>query len=208
MERRDVAFIAIEGNIGAGKSTLLRALQKHCGSLDVAWVNEPAWEASDHDMLALFYKDPSRWAFPMQMNCLLTRMQALHSAASGSNAVVVVERSLLSDRMFAEAARDNGTITAPEFGVYKKLHEHAIRSTPPLSGIIYVTTPAAECADRIAARGTPSESGMSLPYLQSLERLHATHVADAGVPVLSISGDVSDATPAVAAFIRKVALIN
>ena len=60
-------YIVIEGCIGVGKSTLCRLIRDSWGA---HLVMEPD---SINPFLELYYKDPERFAFPVQMFYLITR---------------------------------------------------------------------------------------------------------------------------------------
>ena len=60
-------FITIEGNIGAGKTTLSKMIAKE---LDAKLVLE---EFADNPFLPQFYKDSSKYAFPLELSFLAER---------------------------------------------------------------------------------------------------------------------------------------
>jgi deoxyadenosine/deoxycytidine kinase len=48
--------------------------------------------------------------------------------------------------------------------------------TPPLSGIIYLTTPPEICAERITLRGRKGEEAIPLDYLKELDSYQRTWI--------------------------------
>lgn len=64
-------FICIEGNIGVGKSTLARRISKECGYL---YLPE---EFEENPLLPLFYKEPDKYAFSLEISFLLDRFRQL-----------------------------------------------------------------------------------------------------------------------------------
>ena len=64
-------FITIEGNIGAGKTTLALLLSKR---LNARLVLE---EFADNPFLSKFYKDPSQYAFPLELFFMAERYKQL-----------------------------------------------------------------------------------------------------------------------------------
>mgnify|MGYP001547336661 FL=1 len=62
-------YIAIEGNIGAGKTSLARKLSEdYNGRLILE-------RFKDNSFLPKFYKDPKKYAFPLEMSFLADRYQ-------------------------------------------------------------------------------------------------------------------------------------
>src|SRR5713101_366551 len=105
-ETPEVYFV-LEGNIGAGKSTFLKKIGEY---LDVQLVFEPhdKWQqvVGTNNILDKFYTDPTRWAYTFQTHTFITRMKALqeNSQRNYAGAIQVLERSVYSDRCFAQAA--------------------------------------------------------------------------------------------------------
>jgi deoxyadenosine/deoxycytidine kinase len=64
-------YIAIEGNIGAGKTTLAgKVAEQFNGKLILE-------QFEDNPFLARFYKDPEKYAFPLELSFLAERYQQL-----------------------------------------------------------------------------------------------------------------------------------
>ena len=92
---------ALEGNIGAGKTTILKIIGKHFK--DVEFVEEPVkqWQnLGGMNLLDAFYTDPKRWGFSFEFFSMLTKIKALLNAANSDKPIVVIERSILSNKVF------------------------------------------------------------------------------------------------------------
>ena len=92
-------IIWIEGVIGAGKTTLARTLGE---ALGMRVLEEPV---DSNPYLTRFYKDPKRWAYPMQIHLMgvrygMQQLAAYESVAGASNGVLL-DRGLPGDRVFA-----------------------------------------------------------------------------------------------------------
>jgi deoxyadenosine/deoxycytidine kinase len=223
-----VAVVSIEGNIGVGKSTLIAALQarlQDSAVADVAWDFLPervdAWRGEDLppagaprvNVLEAFYADQRRHAFVLQVLVLHTRVAELEralarAAASSRPTVVVMERSLLSERVFAEAGRAAGDLTDAEWATYLRLWEHAWgRFSPHFAGYVVLDAPLPELLRRIRARGREEEAGVGPAYLAQLAARHAEVFGPggAGAPALWLLEGAAD-PDAVAAACRRWAL--
>ena len=160
--------IHIEGNIGAGKSTLLTFLEKEF-ACNVS--QEPVGEWMKLDLLDKFYKDINRWSFAFQMNCFISRVHQVDKLPSWSDNII--ERSLLSDRIFAQNCYNNGNMEKTEFDVYLRWSEWLYdRVCKKVKNIIYLRVPPEVCYERIKQRNREGEEEIPLEYLKQLHVLH------------------------------------
>jgi deoxyadenosine/deoxycytidine kinase len=168
-------MILLEGNIGAGKTTVGSAL---AASGNFAFIEEPTavWrEGFAANMLELFYSDTSRWAFTFQICAFVTRAKTWHEiSALTDHHRVVLERSIFCDRyVFAENCYRTGLFSLQEYQLYCGMWDFMMShycDKPDL--VLYLRTPAAECLERLKARGREEEVGVTLEYLLQLENLH------------------------------------
>ena len=68
---KNFKYLVVEGNIGAGKTTLARRIAEDTASELILE------EFADNTFLPQFYKDPSRYAFPLELSFLASRYQQL-----------------------------------------------------------------------------------------------------------------------------------
>lgn len=168
-------LISLQGNIAAGKTTLLDALAT---TRQFGIIREPVelWQNSFPDnLLELFYRDPSRWAFTFQIGAFITRAKTLREIIARTNHTCnIQERSIACDKqVFAELTHRLGTMTDTEYELYSGLWNFLTENyciKPNL--IIYLRTPATICHKRIQQRGRPEEANISLNYLLNLEQAH------------------------------------
>lgn len=195
-------IVSLDGNIGAGKSTLMEKLRVAMPEVDV--VVEPVGEwmrlcnAEGRSLLELFYEDKRRWAYTFQNCAVLTRLRSAWSALGAAEAagkrVVIMERSVLTDRfVFAEMLRASGDIDALEWDMYMKWYDTFI-ATMPIRGIIYLSTDVATSAARCRLRGRPGEEGIPLSYLEALDAQHDRWLQNTDLPVLNLSTATGSAT--------------
>lgn len=165
-------LIGIAGTIGAGKSTLCQKL------LEVLpGVTGEAWEVlpepvTDNPYLALFYEDPKRWAFTMQMFLLLRRFEA---ACVSDDKNYIQDRTLQEDRIFAVLAHKQGIMTDEEFSVYEGYYKVLSSSRRILRPDVtfYLQVSLETSISRITQRNRAVEQGLhqtqeGKDYLQGL----------------------------------------
>ncbi len=170
-------FIAIEGPIGVGKTTLARRL---AADLDAALLLEPV---QDNPFLADFYREPQRFAFPLQVQFLLARLDQLETALAGADGPLVADYLLEKDRLFAE-----NTLDERAFALYEALWQRLVDALPQPDLVIYLQAPVAVLQARIAARGRRFERSISADYLARLDAAYTRffHYYDAA-PLLIVN---------------------
>ena len=197
-------LISIEGDIGAGKSTLIEQLKQQHPKWH--FIDEPVgyWTSlkkeDGSNLLENFYKDTDRYAYTFQNCAVLTRAMEIQRAvelwrkeceyvpSEAENNVFVTERCLETDfHVFAKMMYDDGKLNKIEWDLYKMWYDYVQLKTPPLSGIVYLDTPAEICKERIQQRNRKGEENIPLAYLENLERYHKTWLFDsqASVPLLA-----------------------
>ncbi len=162
---------ALEGNIGAGKTTVMKIISNHFN--DVEFVEEPVkqWQnLGGMNLLDSFYSDPKRWGFSFEFYSMLTKIQALLKAAESDKPIIIIERSILSNKVFMDLSNDLGKLDKMEYcmlmNTYNFYLEHIY---PQLSGIIYLDTPVEECIRRITKRNRGEECTIEKSYLDAIK---------------------------------------
>ena len=153
------------------------------------------WKVGGIDILAAFYNNPQKYAYLFQAYVLRTRIRQVERAR-------IVERSLLSDKIFATAQHRMGNMTQLEFETYKVMYSDAVRSIGRCAGRIYVKTSVETCMDRIRSRGRQGEESIDLDYLKLLDELHEKAMK-METDVFVIDGEADFNDPAVRRRIAK-----
>ncbi len=166
-------IIWIEGIIGSGKSTFSGWI---ADGLKLRLIKEPV----DNDYLTIFYEDPKRWAFPMQIDLLHKRysLQKLAAYEASLAAVgeseyqgVVLDRGLPGDRVFARLHMLEGNISKVEWRTYTRAYETMTCSLIPPSLLIYLDVEPEVAMKRVQNRDRTFErAGVPLEYLEKLHR--------------------------------------
>ena len=162
---------ALEGNIGAGKTTIMKIIGQYFTSVE--FVEEPVsqWQnLGGMNLLDAFYSDPKRWGFSFEFFSMLSKIKALLNAANSDKPVIVIERSILSNRVFMDLSHELGKLEEIEYTMLMNTyHFYWQHVYPQLSGIIYLDTPVDECIKRITKRNRGEECTIERSYLQSIK---------------------------------------
>jgi deoxyadenosine/deoxycytidine kinase len=146
-------------------------------------------DGEGRNILELFYADIDRWSYTFQHVTLMTRIantSAVVKEAQGTNAVIVMERSILTDRyVFAEMLRAQGKLNPLEWDLYQRWYD-LLTGFMPIDGIIHLDTDVETCIERIKLRARPGEVTPE-EYLRDLDAAHRSWLSDTSHPVLSLS---------------------
>lgn len=187
VEEHTPILISIEGNIGAGKSTLLNNLR--LSHPEWTFIDEPVdfWatlkNTKGQSLFELYYHNQERWSYTFQNCAVLSRYQyiedtiAKQKAVSSGKQVYITERCLDTDhKVFAQMLHDDNKMDSLEYTLYERWIEQLKKTSTPLSGIIYIDTPADVCADRIKGRNREGEEDIPLEYLNELQRYQSSWI--------------------------------
>ena len=195
--------IVIEGNIGAGKTSFLELIRASSPeTVDILTEPVEQWQnCQGNNLLQLMYEDPQKNSFAFQTYALLTKVQ-MHEMPT-TKPFHLMERSVLSARYcFIENLHNNNTITESEYAVLDEWFKHL--ATSPLFNfkvdqIVYLRTDPKVSFERIAKRGRPEESGVTLEYIEQLHQLHEDWLFNqtkfqplpAPVKIIDVTSDLS-----------------
>jgi deoxyadenosine/deoxycytidine kinase len=194
-------LIAVAGLVGTGKTTLTQALARDLGlpmaleSVDAA--ERPAGEPGEaNPWLALFYGGEEamrRFALPLQLHFLATRMEALRRMrAEGGD--WVLDRTWYEDaEIFARGLYEEGKLSPMEWDLYRRLYtelSHLPAARPPRL-LVYLQAPLELVIERIRGRGRLSEREVPAEYWAGLHRRYTRWIGGFRLcPVLTL--DVRD----------------
>jgi len=160
-------YITIEGNIGAGKTTLSTML---ANDLDAELVLE---QFADNPFLPNFYKDPEKYAFPLELFFMAERYQQLQETLQKD---LFENNILISDYLFSKSqlfAANN--LSAHEFDLYMRLFQMIYSQLPKPELILYLHSTVPVLQSNIAKRGRAYEKDITDDYLQSIEDAYFKH---------------------------------
>ena len=175
-------FIGIAGLIGAGKTTLATALGEHLG-LPVYY--EPV---ADNEYLADFYRDTKRHAFATQIYLLNRRFQQ-HQEIIWRGGGAIQDRTIYEDAVFARTLVEQELMEDRDYRTYLQLFRHMSNFMCRPNVIVFLELSPESSLDRIQQRSRDVETGISLEYLQALDRAYRDFVNDISrtVPVIRVS---------------------
>ena len=115
-------MIALAGTIGAGKTSLTGLLADH--------LNSQAFYESvdDNKILPLFYKDPKKYGFLLQIYFLNRRLDEIKD--SFGNDLNVLDRSIFEDALLFKLNADMGRATETESDIYSSLLHNMMEELP------------------------------------------------------------------------------
>jgi len=178
-------YISIEGCIGAGKTTLAEML---AADFNAELILE---RFADNPFLAKFYKDPTHYAFPLEMTFLTDRYQQLKNLLS--------KRDLFTDLVVADYFIDKCAIFAKinlqqdEYNLFLKVYEIIADFLPKPDILIYLYNTPENLLKNIAKRGREYEQEIQAQYLASIQENYLTFFRQrAQFPILIIESGALD----------------
>ena len=155
-------YIAIAGNIGSGKTTLTEQLAHHYG-----WT--PRFEpVTDNPYLEDYYKDISRWSFPLEVFFLKQRFRDLLTIAQSSQ-TIIQDRSIFEGvYVFTANNKAMGHLSDRDYNTYMELFELMVHVATMPDLMIYLRSSVAHLVTNIQKRGRDYEQTIPLSYLQNL----------------------------------------
>ncbi len=148
-------MIIVAGTIGAGKSTLTEMLAQNLET-------KPFYEnVEDNEVLPLFYSNPDKYAFLLQIFFLNKRFLAIKDAFSHDDNVL--DRSIYEDSMLFHLNADLGRVSQEEVAQYQGLLETMLQEleviAPPKKPdlLVYIRVSFETMLARIKKRGRTYE---------------------------------------------------
>ena len=152
--------IIVEGMTASGKSTIVNLLSERLGFKIM-----PEEFRDPLDLLNRFHHD-HKWAFPMQLNFLVTRFAQYLCASEEDN--YILDRSVFGDKVYAMMYYRNGYFKDSQLGCYLTLYDSLLRYVRKPKLFIIVRCSFDEIMRRIHDRGRQDEIDAGVEYWKSL----------------------------------------
>lgn len=176
-------YIAIEGNIGAGKTTLATKIAEDYNAKTVLE------RFADNPFLPKFYKDQSRYAFPLEMSFLADRYQQLSDDLAQFDLFkdfVVADYHIFKSIIFAKV-----TLQEDEFRLYKTMFDIMYKDMPKPDLYVYLYQNTERLLSNIKKRGRTYEQEIPATYLEKINKGYLDYIkSQTNLNVLII--DISD----------------
>ncbi len=154
-------YISIEGNIGTGKTSFCRKMQNiHSCKLVLETFN-------DNPFLPMFYKDPERYAFTVELFFMTERHKQLQNNLISQD---LFFDFTLSDYFFTKTllfARNN--LGEEEFRLFQKLYKVLNQTFPQPDILVYFHRHVDILMENIKARGRDFEKDITKDYLIQIQ---------------------------------------
>lgn len=155
-------YIAIEGNIGSGKTTLATKIaEDFSGKLILE-------RFADNPFLPKFYKDQSRYAFPLEMSFLADRYQQFTDDTSQPDLFknfMVSDYDIFKSLIFAKV-----TLGEDEFRLYRKLFDIMYNEVIKPDIYVYLYQNTEKLLQNIKKRGRKYEQDIPNDYLEKINK--------------------------------------
>jgi len=198
--KKDGLFITVDANIGAGKTNACHAIASTSSSRGrkTKVLEEPTHSEKFAHFLSHYYEDlktgkNTGGGFEMQMFMLCQRYEQHRLAveqAWGENGIVVIQdRPIYGDTVFATTAMERGFMTKEEYELYVDVFRNMSRDIMPPDIFVYLKVSPEECHRRMSTRGRTQEEGVPLDYQQHLDKNYEKLISEMrrrGVRVLVV----------------------
>ncbi|AAK04593.1 AAA family ATPase [Lactococcus lactis subsp. cremoris] len=190
-----MTVLVLAGTIGAGKSSLTEMLAEELKT-------QAFYESvDDNKVLPLFYENPQKYAFLLQIYFLNKRFDSIKRALSDNNNVL--DRSIYEDSLLFHLNADLGRADETEVEVYDDLLNNMLEEIDSLSFkkrpdlLIHVKVSFDKMLERIKKRGRQFEQLEYDPslydYYKELNSRYDTWFEDFDIcPKIQIGGDKYD----------------
>ncbi len=154
-------FITIEGNIGAGKTSLATKLSE---DFNAKLILE---QFEDNSFLPKFYKDPDRYAFPLELSFLAERYQQLKDKIGVRD---LFKNFTISDYFINKSLIfSRKTLAEDEFKLYQKFFNIINQSLIKPDLLVYLYANVERLQSNIKKRGRNYEQNIEDKYLEQIQ---------------------------------------
>lgn len=154
-------FIAIEGNIGAGKTSLATKISE---DFNARLILE---QFEENSFLPKFYKEPDKYAFPLEMSFMASRYQQLKDQLGTYDlfkTFTVSDYFIIKSLIFAKK-----TLPEDEYKLYTNFFNIIFNQLPKPDLLVYLYVKTERLQSNIKQRGRPYEQEIQNDYLDKIQ---------------------------------------
>ena len=153
-------FICIEGNIGVGKTTLAKKISKDSNARLILE------EFTNNPFLPNFYKEPEKYAFPLELFFMAERYKQLKGVKEQEifSAFTVSDYFFIKSRLFAQ-----NNLSSDELILFYRLFDIMLSSLPKPDLLIYLHTNIKSLQANIKKRDRSYERDITDEYLLKIQ---------------------------------------
>lgn len=157
-------MLALMGIPGCGKTSLAKLI---AARENIMFLPEPV---ESNPYLEDYYKDPSRYAFNMQVFLLHSMFK--HTKQARKFNQCVLDASMHINDIFVEMQYTSGIMSHSDYATYNRLSAtlHSMAAPPEL--VVYLRCSTKTAMERIQKRGRPSELGIPFEYWDKLNNTY------------------------------------
>ncbi len=155
-----INYLVIEGNIGTGKTTLAKMIGKRHNARVILE------QFSENPFLPDFYRNPERYAFPLELSFLAGRFNQLKNELTGNDlfgSLTVADYSFQKSFIFSAA-----TLSGHEYRLFRQLFDIMEASVQKPDLYVYIHREPEKLLENIYSRGRPYEKAITKEYLNSI----------------------------------------
>jgi len=157
----DFNYLVIEGNIGAGKTSLARKIAEDTNSKLILE------QFAENPFLPKFYKEPDRYAFPVELAFLADRYQQLKNEIAPRD---LFQTKTVSDYYFIKSLIfSKNTLKDDEYKLYKQLFSIIQQQLPLPDLYVYLHLNTDNLMKNIKSRGRDYEKEIKADYLSQIQ---------------------------------------
>lgn len=194
-------FIAIEGNIGAGKTSLATMISNEFNAKLILEQFE------DNSFLPKFYKEPAKYAFPLEMSFLASRFQQLKDQLGNQDlfkTFTISDYYIVKSLIFAQK-----TLAEDEFSLYTRFFNIISNQLPKPDLFVYLYVETSKLQQNIKSRGRSYEQEIKDEYLDKIQAGYFEFIKQqTNLPILIIDTNKIDFVHNVDDYKTMVSIIN
>jgi len=178
-------YISIEGNIGAGKTSLATRIAEQFNAKLILEQFE------DNSFLPKFYKDPDRYAFPLELSFLAERFHQLKEQLTVQDlfkSFTITDYFINKSLIFAQK-----TLQTDEFKLYKNLFQIINSALPKPDLLVFLYLDIEKLKENILKRGRSYEKEIKNSYLEKIQEGYLNYIKQqSGMRILIIDTNTID----------------